>query len=138
MLPTLQTTLDPAIFSIGDCAACPQGDGKPSVPPRAQAAHQQAELLAKSLIRQFSGKSLLPFVYQDYGSLVSLGNYSTVGNLMGSLASGSVFIEGTIAKFMYWSLHKHHQVAVNGWFHTWLTTWAETINRVKNPRIKLH
>ncbi|TDK66097.1 NAD(P)/FAD-dependent oxidoreductase [Sapientia aquatica] len=138
VLPTLQTTLDPAIFSIGDCAACPQGEGKPSVPPRAQAAHQQAELLAKSLIRQFSGKSLLPFVYQDYGSLVSLGNYSTVGNLMGSLASGSVFIEGTIAKLMYWSLHKHHQVAVNGWFHTWLTTWAETINRVKNPRIKLH
>ena len=136
--PTLQTSLDPAIFSIGDCSACSQGDGKPNVPPRAQAAHQQAKLLAKSLIRQFNGKSLLTFEYKDYGSLVSLGNYSTVGNLMGSLASGSVFIEGTIAKFMYWSLHKHHQVAVNGYFHTWLTTWAETINRVRNPRIKLH
>ena len=136
--PTLQTTRDPAIFSLGDCSACPQGEGKSNVPPRAQAAHQQAELLAKSLIRQLNGKALLEFEYKDYGSLVSLGNYSTVGNLMGSLASGSVFIEGTIAKFMYWSLHKHHQVAVNGWFHTWLTTWAETINRVKNPRIKLH
>lgn len=136
--PTLQTSRDPAIFSIGDCSACSQGEGKPNVPPRAQAAHQQAELLAKSLIRQINGKSLLNFEYKDYGSLVSLGNYSTVGNLMGSLASGSVFIEGTIAKFMYWSLHKHHQVAVNGWFHTWLTTWAETIDRVRNPRIKLH
>jgi len=136
--PTLQTTLDPAIFSMGDCSACSQGEGKPNVPPRAQAAHQQAELLAKSLIRQLNGKALLNFEYKDYGSLVSLGNYSTVGNLMGSLAIGSVFIEGTIAKFMYWSLHKNHQIAVNGWFHTWLTTWAETINRVKNPRIKLH
>ena len=138
VLPTLQTSTDPAIFSLGDCAACSQGDSKPNVPPRAQAAHQQAELLAKSLIRQIQGKSLLRFKYQDYGSLVSLGDYSTVGNLMGSLASGSVFIEGTIAKVMYWSLHKHHQITVNGWFHTWLTTWAETINRVKNPRIKLH
>jgi NADH:ubiquinone reductase (H+-translocating) len=23
-------------------------------------------------------------------------------------------------------------------FHTWLSTWAETIDRVRNPRIKLH
>ena len=136
--PTLQTSRDPAIFSIGDCSACAQGDGKPNVAPRAQAAHQEASLLAKSLIRQLEGKPLLSFVYKDHGSLVSLGNYSTVGNLMGSLASGFVFIEGTIAKVMYWSLHKQHQIAVNGWFHTWLTTWAETINRVKNPRIKLH
>lgn len=135
---TLQTSRDPAIFSIGDCSACAQGEGKSNVPPRAQAAHQQATLLVKSLVRQLQGKPLLTYEYKDYGSLVSLGNYSTVGNLMGSLASGSVFIEGTIAKLMYWSLHKHHQIAVNGWFHTWLTTWAETINRVKNPRIKLH
>ena len=136
--PTLQTSRDPAIFSIGDCSACAQGDGKPNVAPRAQAAHQEAALLAKSLIRQLNGKPLLEFEYKDYGSLVSLGNYSTVGNLMGSLASGSVFIEGTIAKIMYWSLHKQHQIAVNGWFYTWLTTWAETIDRVRNPRIKLH
>ena len=136
--PTLQTSRDPAIFSIGDCSACAQGEGRPNVPPRAQAAHQQSALLAKSLIRQSRGKSLLSFRYQDHGSLVALGNYSTVGNLMGSLASGFVFVEGTMAKIMYWSLHKQHQIAVNGWFHTWLTTWAETINRVKNPRIKLH
>lgn len=135
---TLQTTRDPAIFAIGDCCACPQGEGAALVPPRAQSAHQQAKTLADSLVRMLLGKSLLEFTYKDYGSLVSLGNYSTVGSLMGAIASGSVFIEGTIAKWMYWSLHKHHQVAVNGLFHTWLSTWAETIDRVRNPRIKLH
>ncbi|MBR7801358.1 NAD(P)/FAD-dependent oxidoreductase [Undibacterium fentianense] len=135
---TLQTTQDPAIFAIGDCAACPQGEGLPNVPPRAQSAHQQASCLADSLCRLLEGKSLQEFHYKDHGSLVSLGNYSTVGSLMGAIASGSVFIEGTLAKWMYWSLHKHHQVAVNGWFHTWLSTWAETIDRVRNPRIKLH
>jgi len=135
---TLQTTRDPAIFSLGDCAACSQGEGKPNVPARAQAAHQQADLLAKSLIRHLKGKPLLRYHYRDYGSLISLGNYSTIGNLMGSLVSGSVFVEGTIAKLMYWSLHKQHQVTINGWFHTWLTTWVEIIDRVKNPRIKLH
>jgi len=135
---TLQTTRDPSIFAMGDCAACPQGDGKPTVPPRAQSAHQEASMLAKSLVRMLEGKSLLEFTYKDHGSLVSLGNYSTVGSLMGAIARGSLFIEGTIAKWMYWSLHKQHQVAVNGWFYTWLGTWAETIDWARNPRIKLH
>jgi NADH:ubiquinone reductase (H+-translocating) len=135
---TLQSTRDPSIFAMGDCAACPQDEGMPPVPPRAQAAHQQATTLAKSLARMLKGKPLLEFTYHDYGSLVSLGDYSTVGSLMGAIARGSVFIEGHIAKWMYWWLHKYHQIAVNGLFHTWLATWAETINWVRNPRIKLH
>lgn len=134
----MQTSRDPSIFAIGDCAACPQGDDKPNVPPRAQAAHQQASTLAKSLERMLDGKPLLDFTYRDYGSLVSIGDYSAVGSLMGRLSKGSLFIEGHIAKWMYWWLHKHHQIAVNGVFHTWLSTWAEFFNRVRNPRIKLH
>jgi NADH:ubiquinone reductase (H+-translocating) len=133
----LQTTRDAAIFAIGDCAACPQEAGK-YVPPRAQAAHQQAEMLARSLEGLLNGKPLLDFTYKDYGSLVSLGDYSTVGSLMGAVSRGSLFIEGHIAKWMYWWLRKHHQIAVNGLFHTWLATWVEFIDRVRNPRIKLH
>ena len=135
---SLQTTRDPAIFAMGDCAACPRGDGKLNVPAAAQAAHQQATMLTSALCRMLQGKSLPEFSYHDHGSLVSLGDYSTVGSLMGAIAHGSVFIEGKIAKVMYWSLHKQHQIAVNGLFHTWLSTWAETINWVRNPRIKLH
>jgi NADH dehydrogenase len=135
---TLQTTRDPTIFAMGDCAACPQGEGLALVPPRAQSAHQQASMLYQSLVKLLQGEPLPEFTYKDYGSLVSLGDYSTIGSLMGAIASGSVFIEGYIAKWMYWWLHKNHQIAVNGAFHTWLTTWAETINWAKNPRIKLH
>jgi NADH dehydrogenase len=135
---SLQTTRDPSIFALGDCATCPHQDGNKTVPAAAQAAHQQASMLAKSLVRMLQGKSALEFSYKDHGTLVSLGDYSTVGSLMGAITSGSIFIEGTIAKWMYWSLHKHHQIAVNGWFHTWLSTWAEAFNRARNPRIKLH
>jgi NADH dehydrogenase len=135
---TLQSTRDTSIFAMGDCAAIPQGDDKPVVPPRAQSAHQEATMLAKSLVRMLQGKPLLEFTYRDYGSLVSLGDYSAVGSLMGAIAKGSVFIEGTIAKWMYWWLHKSHQIAVSGWFRTWLVTWAEAINWARNPRIKLH
>jgi len=135
---TLQTTRDANIFAFGDCAACPSGKGEGTIPPRAQSAHQQAILLDKSLLRRITGKSLPEFSYRDYGSLVSLGEYTTIGSLMGGIAKGSVFIEGVFAKWMYWSLHKKHQIAVDGWFHTWLATWIEFIGRVKNPRIKLH
>jgi NADH dehydrogenase len=135
---TLQTSRDPDIFAMGDCAACPQGEGRPLVPPRAQAAHQQATMLARSLVRMMDGKPLLEYTYRDRGSLVSLGDYSTVGSLMGAIARGSVFIEGTIAKWMYWALHKQHQLAVTGFFRTLLGTLSDTIDWIRNPRIKLH
>src|SRR5690606_18685111 len=92
--PTLQTTLDDDIFAFGDCAACPQpgGDGR-NVPPRAQAAHQQASLLAKSLKLRLRGEPLPEYRYRDYGSLISLASFSAVGNLMGNL-TGNVMLEG--------------------------------------------
>ena len=40
----------PRVFALGDCAACVGADGKP-VPPRAQAAHQQADYLLQALLR---------------------------------------------------------------------------------------
>lgn len=135
---SLKTTRDPDIFAMGDCASCPQGEGR-AVPPRAQAAHQQAVFLSKLLPLRLAGKNELPaYVYKDQGSLVSISSYSTVGSLMGSLSRGGMFVEGRMALMMYWSLHKKHQVALNGWFKTWLRTWGEVIDKVHKPRIKLH
>src|SRR5215469_12639182 len=91
VLPTLQTTRDPNIFAIGDCAACPWVAGK-TVPPRAQAAHQQASHLARQLKLLLAERKVKPWRYRDFGSLVSLGDYSTVGKLM-----GGVWVEGLIA-----------------------------------------
>lgn len=136
--PTLQTTRDDNIFAFGDCAACALPDGKGFVPPRAQAAHQQASMLVKSICRRFRGRSLPEYVYRDYGSLVALGRFSTVGNLMGGLTGGSIMIEGVMARFVYWSLHKMHQIALHGWFKTSLTTYAHFISTPTRARIKLH
>lgn len=108
----LQTT-DASIYAFGDCAACQQPDGT-WVPPRAQAAYQQAMYLVKALPRLQRGEPVSPFVFRDQGSLVSLSEYSSVGSLMGSLTKGSFFIEGQLAKIMYWALHKQHQLALGG------------------------
>ena len=133
----LQTSRDPSIYAFGDCAACPQPDGT-WVPPRAQAAYQQAMYLARALPRLIRGDTATPFVFRDQGSLVSLSEYSSVGSLMGSLTRGSLFIEGRIAQFMYWSLHKQHQLALGGWKKMILITLSEMLDRTHRPRIKLH
>jgi NADH dehydrogenase len=135
---TLQTTRDDAIFVIGDCAACPWPGHDQPVPPRAQAAHQQASHLAKQLPRFLAGKPLKDWRYRDFGSLVSLGNYSTVGSLMGKLIGRSLFIEGLFAGLMYRSLYKMHQLALHGWTKVILETIARTITRRTEPVVKLH
>jgi len=136
---TLQTTRDDSIFAFGDCAACPIDSTDQFVPPRAQAAHQQASLLFKSMKMRVKGKTNLPqYVYKDYGSLVNMGEYSTVGNLMGSLMGGSMFIEGFIARLMYQSLYKMHLMALHGFMSTALQTLARIITRRTEAQVKLH
>lgn len=136
--PTLQTSRDPDIFAFGDCAACAWEGHEQTVPPRAQAAHQQASLLAKSLARRLAGQPPLAFHYRDFGSLVSLGEYSTVGNLMGGLTGGTIMVEGYFARLMYISLYKMHLLALHGVPRVVLDTLARLINRRTEPRIKLH
>ena len=135
---TLQTSLDPNIFAFGDCAACPWPDNEENVPPRAQAAHQQASMLVKTVKRIMAGKSLPEYSYRDYGSLVGLGRYSTVGSLMGALAGGSMYIEGLFARLMYKSLYKMHLMTLHGFFSVFLQTVARIITRRTESRVKLH
>jgi len=136
--PTLQSTRDDAVFAIGDCAAAQWLGQTGNVPPRAQAAHQQASHLAAQLPRHLKRQPLKPFQYRDFGSLVSLGQHSTVGNLMGALVGGNLWVEGLFARAMYLSLYKLHQLAVHGWWRTTLGTASRLLTRRTEPRVKLH
>jgi NADH:ubiquinone reductase (H+-translocating) len=108
------------------------------VPPRAQAAHQQASLMVKQVQRRLVRNPLLPYRYRDFGSLVSLGEFSTVGNMMGGLIGGSLMIEGFMARVMYLSLYKMHEVALHGVAKVGLDTLARLITRRTEPHVKLH
>ncbi|AKR44174.1 NAD(P)/FAD-dependent oxidoreductase [Methylophilus sp. TWE2] len=135
----LQTTRDENIFAFGDCAACPWLGHDTTVPPRAQAAHQQSSLLVKTVKARVAGKSQLPeFHYHDYGSLVNLGKYSTVGSLMGAVAGGSMYIQGLFARVMYRSLYKMHLMALHGIFAVIVHTIGRIISRRTEPHVKLH
>ena len=133
-----------SIFVIGDCCHClmngtgdVEGDSK-TVPPRAQSAHQMAALTYKNLLNQYRGKPLSTFTYKDYGSLVSLSEYSTVGNLMGNLMRGSLFIEGWVARLVYRLLYRRHQSAIHGIFATTLIMLGDMIHRKTHSHLKLH
>lgn len=141
VLPTLQTTRDADIFAFGDCAACPMPGADGFVPPRAQAAHQQAALLVKSMHCRLAGRPLPRYRYVDYGSLINMSRYSTVGSLMGNLArfwSPRLFVEGLLARLMYVSLYKMHLLALHGFVRVALSTLANLLTRRTRPRLKLH
>ncbi|SHN41892.1 NADH dehydrogenase [Duganella sacchari] len=127
------------IYALGDCAACAGPDGK-LVPPRAQAAHQQADYLLETFLREHKGKppQNKPYEYRDYGSLVSFGQTTSVGSLMGSLKGLSWFVDGFVARMMYVSLHLMHHQAVLGTVRTGVLALARFLIKRTTPLVKLH
>lgn len=139
---TLLSETDPDIFAFGDCASCPwpikDKDENNTVPPRAQAAHQQAVFMVDALKRRLDGKPLQNFNYHDLGSLVSLGRFDAVGNLMGPLVGSTLFIEGFLARMLYISLYRRHMIALHGFIRTVADTLGQWLQRRTAPRVKLH
>ncbi len=136
--PTLQTSRDDRIFALGDCASLTLPDAERPIPPRAQAAHQMAETVHKNLARLLDGRPLVPFIYRDRGSLVSLSRFSTVGSLMGNLVGGRMAIEGRLARVVYISLYRMHLIAIHGWLKGLAMIAVGHVNQVVRPKLKLH
>ncbi|MET1028378.1 MAG: NAD(P)/FAD-dependent oxidoreductase [Dongiaceae bacterium] len=147
---TLQTTLDDDIFAFGDCAYClaaPQGQpgSDRAVPARAQAAHQQSDLLAGALVKRIealqAGRTPPPYplyTYSDFGSLVSLSRYTALGTLMGGVFRKSHMVEGWFARMAYISLYRMHQMAVHGIWRTALLIITNRLQRMTQPSLKMH
>ena len=94
--------------------------------------------MVKQIERRLRGEPLRPYIYRDFGSLVSLGRYSTVGNLMGFLIGRSIMIEGLFARLMYRSLEALHERALHGTVRTALGLLSRALARRTGPQVKLH
>ena len=95
-------------------------------------------MLVKSMRKRLAGRALPTFRYHDLGSLVSLGEVSAVGTLMGRLIGGSLLVQGLVARWMYATLYKLHQISVHGYWHVVLDTLGRFLRRRLEPRVKLH
>jgi len=135
--PDLTVEGFPDISAIGDCCCCATDDGG-TVPPRAQSAHQMATIAAYNVVARHKQKATREFVYKDFGSLISLSRFSTVGNLMGNLMRGTVFVEGWMARLFYLSLYRMHQNAVHGPVSTLLIMLGDRIYKHTRAELKLH
>ena len=132
----LQTTRDKYIFALGDCSLCLQPNGK-AVPARAQAAHQQALVLSLSLARIINEHDPLPFIYNDYGSLISLSQHHAIASLEIKYL-GTIRFGGWLARRMYLSLYRKHQLAIYGWWRTGILIITDFLTRKVKARLKLH
>ena len=130
---TLQTTRDDSIFAMGDCASyTPKGKERP-LAPRAQVANQQAIFLEKALAAYIAAQPLPEFVFKDKGSLVSLSDRNSVGHVM-----GNINIEGFVARLMYMSLYRFHQIALHGLFKTSILMLKDVLSKSARPQLKMH
>ena len=78
----------PRHFAIGDCAAGPARGLRRARPAPRPGRPSGSLASGKTAERRLQGLPLEPFVYRDFGSLVSFGRMGAIGNLM-NLALGA-------------------------------------------------
>ncbi len=96
--PTLNLSLFPEAFIIGDAAFLPNGDGQP-LPMLSTVAIQQGQAAAKNIRLMVDGKEPLAFHYKDPGLLVTIGRNAAVARIFGISFSG--FIAWVIWVFLH-------------------------------------
>lgn len=131
--PTLQSVDSDHVFALGDCSVI---DDEPA-PPTAQAASEQAEHLAKELPRFLAGETPAPFVYEDKGTLLSLGEAGSVGEVKGWFAD-DVQLRGRLARAAYQGLQRQHQFILLGPLKGTAEALSDVLGRSVGPRLKIH
>ncbi len=134
---SLQTTRDPSIFAVGDCASLKLPDMERALPPTAQVAHQHASHLVEHLPDWLGGKPIPAFSYHDFGALVSLAHYDAYGSLgqFGIFRGGS--IKGRLAQLSHALLYRGHQRRILGFWKGGLVWLVDRLNRRLRPSIRL-
>lgn len=70
-----------SVYAIGDVAACITEDNPKGLPMLAPVAQQQGRHLAKNILLKIRNKPLEPFVYNDRGTMATIGRKKAVVDL---------------------------------------------------------
>jgi len=131
-----QVTGLPGVYAIGDIALM-QNESLPKGHPQvAQVAIQQAKLLAVNLKNRESGKDLVPFEYNDKGSL------ATVGRNLALAEIGKLKLKGFIAWFVWMLVHlvsiigiKNRLFVLINWVWQYVT-YDQSLRLIIKPSLK--
>jgi len=101
--PTLQVPDHPQVFAIGDVAYLEDNQGRP-FPMLATVALQQATIAAKNIPRHMKGDPLRNFIYDDPGSLATIGRSSAIAQI------GHFEFSGYLAWIMWSVVHVYQLI----------------------------
>lgn len=138
VLPSLQTTRDPNIFAIGDCASLTLPQAERQLPPTAQVAHQQAQHIIRHLPGAvLHGKQLPDFAYRDFGAIVSLAEYDAFASLGKFGFFKGATLRGRLAQLSHAMLYRSHQARVYGFWRGGLVWLVDRLNARLRGTIRL-
>ncbi len=126
----------PDVFALGDVALMAEGKWERGHPQVAQAAIQQARLLADNLMRKAAGKAMSPFTYRDKGSMATIGRYKAVVDV------GRVHGGGLLAWLLWMFVHLMALVGFRNRFQVLMAwawkylSWKNTIRLIIRPYIR--
>jgi NADH dehydrogenase len=106
----------PNVFAVGDMASFEIAPGQ-LLPGVAPAAIQAGEHAAHMILRDMEGEPRLPFVYNDKGSLATIGKSRAVAQM------GRFALTGRIAWFVWFVVHVYSLIGFRNRL-TVLFTWA--------------
>ena len=134
----LQVEPGSGIYAMGDCAACTASKGDALVPPRAQAAYQQAVYLADALARRLDDRVVPVFSYRDQGTLISFGRAGAAGALMSELLRRPLFLDGWFAASCYRHLYRRHILGLTGIKRAVMYAASQWLRERVRPTVKLN
>ena len=105
------------VFVVGDLAHLEQSNGKGLVPGVAQGAIQGGIHAARNILAQIAGQTMTPFIYDDRGTLATIGRNSAVG-----VAKGFK-VKGFVAWLMWLFIHLYFLIGFDNRLTVFLS-WA--------------
>jgi NADH dehydrogenase len=117
--PDLSVTDYANVFVAGDLACLDQPDGKGQVPGVAQGAIQGGQCAGRNILALIEGRTTEPFIYDDRGTLATIGRNSAVG-----IAKG-VKVKGFIAWLMWLFIHLYFLIGFENRLIV-MITWANS------------
>lgn len=108
---TMEVKNHPKVYALGDVASFEDS----IIPMHAQAAVQEAKIVAKNIIADIKGGNKVKFSYNPLGDLVSVGQWQAVGDFFGIQPSGPFtwFIWRTVYLFKFASWSKRIKIMID-------------------------